>query len=98
MYYKYSCICASENNKTLEMARQMKVGLSSVVQQTDGVDFDASPSAKKSLLFQRYEPAQISLMTEEEEALQAASKKIYRALAVSGATLCCACALETLLD
>ena len=26
-YYKYNCICAAESNKTLEMARQMKVGL-----------------------------------------------------------------------
>eukprot|EP00439_Symbiodinium_sp_Y106_P033505 s3800_g4.t1 len=40
-YCKYSCICADENNKTLDMARQMK----------------------------------ISLMTEEEEALQAVLDK-----------------------
>ncbi|CAE7236018.1 unnamed protein product [Symbiodinium pilosum] len=63
-YYKYNCICAAESNKTLEMARQMK----------------------------------ISLMTEEEEAFQTASKKIYRALAISSAILCCCCLLQALLS
>mmetsp|Transcript_58230 Transcript_58230/g.120375 ORF Transcript_58230/g.120375 Transcript_58230/m.120375 type:complete len:130 (+) Transcript_58230:57-446(+) len=63
-YCKYSCICADENNKTLDMARQMK----------------------------------ISLMTEEEEALQAVSKKISGALAISSGMLCCCCMLDILLN
>ncbi|CAE7418402.1 unnamed protein product [Symbiodinium natans] len=64
MFYKYSGIRAEENNKTLEMARQMK----------------------------------IRLMTEEEESLQATSKKIYWALAISGTLLCCCCVLNILLN
>ncbi|CAL1161135.1 unnamed protein product [Cladocopium goreaui] len=58
MYYKFRRIVEDENNKTLAMARQMKV----------------------------------SLMTEEEEALQATSKKIFLTLSVMGAVSCCCAA------
>eukprot|EP00434_Breviolum_minutum_P022952 symbB.v1.2.020248.t1/scaffold1695.1/size105566/2 len=60
MYYKFQRLSDDENNKTLAMARQMKV----------------------------------SLMTEEEEALHATSKKIFLTLAVLG-TLSCGCAATT---
>eukprot|EP00435_Cladocopium_sp_Y103_P046489 s697_g13.t1 len=60
MYYKFQRVVEDENNKTLAMARQMKV----------------------------------SLMTEEEEALQVTSKKIFLTLTVMGAVSCC-CAAAT---
>mmetsp|Transcript_58101 Transcript_58101/g.108804 ORF Transcript_58101/g.108804 Transcript_58101/m.108804 type:complete len:130 (+) Transcript_58101:71-460(+) len=62
--YKYKGICAEENNKTVEMARQMK----------------------------------ISLMTEDEEALQATSKKIYLGLTAVSLTVCACCTAILLLN